>query len=335
MSYEIFSCKRCGHVWKARKEGGAKKCPRCQAPFEGFKESIPILEPSFESEDRQGIAQHLYNLSPLGDLSQLTEEEVHEIAEEQAERGRQIVWQKKADDDERRRQRVGELAYSSIIERGRSGLRKSLKPLSTEKKDLQNYFVKNNVERKREELLNELNSLKSFDCEKELENWLTKTESSRRILGRTHSPKEEEVIERLQEIEEIRKVAITIWEERLKIFDERIEELKKAEVEVAPLVKNANQIRNKALEPVKEEGQIIDKLCEADTFGRWKEVDKLLKSFRPLTAKCNQLERQHDQICVEINQHKIDPRPLGLLSFPSRTVLKLKLHDRVLKKLGG
>lgn len=337
MSEKILTCPNsaCRHVWVARKEGGAKRCPKCQTLLEGFKEGIvppsPPIAPLVSMDEKR------IDFSPQVILSNekfatTTDEEWQKIEEEAVRDYKRYLKELRVFIKERRRQTIVELA-GRIAAAGRGTSRMwHLESIPTLKTQLATIRRRSIVENKRIKPLDKLKSLESRDEEAELEKWLEKTASSRRTLGRAHYPKEEDFIKELKQDTEIVKLAIPILREIVAVYDERIAELKQAEVEVAPLVKDANAIRKKAVKPTEEESMFIDAMCDADERHPEK-LDDLLTSYRKVNKKVNKLEDEYREICNKINEKRIDPPEL--LSFPPRKLVKLKLRERIIRKLAG
>ena len=165
-----------------------------------------------------------------------------------------------------------------------------------------------------------------------LKKWMKDTEISRRTLSRPH-PSEEEMAERFVEDKIMLDVALPHLEEIIDVYQTRLNEINEARPKAEHLVKEANRIRNNAVKPVEGEGKLIDAMCEADSVGRQEELDKLLKRFRPLTAKINKMEKEHNNKVGEINA--LRTHTPDLLSFPSRKLLRLQQHPRIQKQLVG
>jgi len=326
--------KKCGHKWMSR-VANPVKCPECGYPTglaipATIKEAInlPPSLPTIDAPQRIDFYPRLY--LPSHRFATLDDQEWQTLEEEAI--GDYKNWLREMRDvhKERQRQHIVELA-GKIVERKRPYRRmwraESIPTLITK---LQNILRRNQVETKKSEWSDMLKSLESWKAEAELEKWLKETATSRRTVASSMFKKEEKIAE-LKEDEQIVKLAIPIFREIVSVYDFRIEELKKAEVEVAPLVEDANEIHKKTLKRIEEESRLIDKMCEADSFGRVKKLDELLKIYRPLSADISKAETEHREICGQINQFRIDPPKL--LSFPPRKTLKLKFHDRILKKL--
>lgn len=327
--------KKCGHKWMSRVPNPVK-CPEC-GHLTGLKIPAPISEginlppiPTIETPQRIDFSPRIY--LPSHRFARLNDEQWQKLEEEAVEDYKGWLKTLRKIHRERQRQHIVELA-GRIVERKRPFHHMwhidSIPTLITK---LKNILRRNLVERKKSAEVDTLKSLESWDKEAELEKWLKETATSRKMVTSSRF-KEEDFIKDLEEDEQVVKLAIPIFQEIVAAYDERIQQLKKAEVEVVPLVKDANEIvRNKALhQRIDKESRVVDKMCEADSFGREKEVDELLKSYRPLKAKIDQKEAEHRAICGKIHQLRINPPEL--LSFPPRKTMKLKFHDRILKKL--
>lgn len=288
------------------------------------------IPPSSESLERVDFYPRLY--IPSARFATLSDEEWERLEKEAIEDYKDWLRDMRALHKERQRQHIIELARRIESRRLKRPFHRSIHADSIPalKKKLQNILRRNQVEAKKSEWLDTLKFLENYDAEAILEKWLKETATSRKMVTASGFD-EEEFVKQLEEEKKIVQLAIPIFREIVAIHDERIQEIEKAMAEKANSVKKANEIRNKILKDVEKEGKLIDAMCEADSFGRHKELDKLLDSYRPLKAKIDKQEAEYNQICSQIYQARIAPP--DLLSFPPRKLVKLKLHDRIWKRL--
>jgi hypothetical protein len=123
--------------------------------------------------------------------------------------------------------------------------------------------------------------------------------------------------------------ALPLLDHIITLFDERIAELKEAEVKAAPFQKQREEIAPKLTELVEKINPLLDSWEYEKGFNREKETQKLAERLTTLLLAYDQLERQYDEASSKIHDLRIEISP------PGYAQIKKQKRERFAKWLMG
>jgi len=318
------TCSRCGHKWLPRRVN-PQRCPRCQAPLSFQEGIITPTSPSvlsFGTEERQAQAIHEMGDLLYRDLSLLSPEEKVKARKLYLEQAGERFDHKERCDILKRKDKVLD-NISWIQSKGRqyrqagdslsiSGLPHTLGNLTSSRK----------AEVVRNRWLNLLSFCKTYDFDTLISNFKRQYRARAKILT-SPSPSLETFMKDVEEDKKNIREVIPILEEGIALIDARLNVLKEAEEKAIPLVKQEHENTAKGHKLFNEIKPMLIPFNRVAGVETPENERKMATKLKPLIKKFRKLEEKNGEICLKINELKVDVRLYG---FPT-----LILPDRLRK----